>query len=649
MSDRATRDGNSGSTYEEPELSLEQDDTLVGESLSDGYAMALVSSTYELQRQFRWRSHDPRWSTSDALYSGWQPMKFWDGTRIERSHLGYPIVFDQVESALPIILNALFGDDDWFQVTPSGQTSLEQARQVQERLRYLLDTPNDQTGTNARVQASMSVKQVLLYGNGFASLDYDSSTGNPTFNWLDTRDLYIDPGCTTPYVDDCKSTIRRFFLTVDQLEAMRGSPGVKLPPFEQLKLWADERPFDSSDITKQQQEIFRQVIYRPGFDDLTLFLANKQLEVLCYTDEDRIIWQLQRRWIMYNELNPYHFINQVGAPCYPVTGRLYAMGFGDVLELNQKYAQAIVNGRLDELQLSLNPPRIKRRAADQTPTSKQLRPGLEWTAENPKEDMVFFPPQNVTQNGWQELAHCEATAEKRTGVTQLLQQGQPMRANASRTATGIQAQAAGPTSRLQQIVSHVEDYMIVPALYKLVAMDRYHATQTKLRGLTPSGSYSDVPVSALTQPVRFKMEASSRMLNQSRLREIIPFMSQYLMNGPFLAQLAKAGQTVDFGEFFNMLQDATGTRGAYRLVRQMTPQEQQQASQPPPEAIMKQQQAADANKTRMDIMQIKAAVQQQQISEGTATKLLEILHDMEQAQVINSQPQPAAPPTLPGV
>jgi hypothetical protein len=309
------------------------------------------------------------------------------------------------------------------------------------------------------------------------------------------------------------------------------------------------------------------------------------------------------------------------------------MGIADALEGNQKYAQAILNGHMDELSLSLNPPRARNRQATMTQGSSVMRPGQIWEVNN-KDDITFFPPTGATKDGWQEIQYLEASSEKRTGVTNMITQGMPLRSNASRTATGIQAQTAGPTTRLQAIVEHIEDYLIVPMLYKMVTMDSYRSRATgnaSLRGMSATGQFTSVSAQSMRAPVKFRIKASSRMLTQQKLQFIAPFLSQYLMNGSFLGQLSKSGQTIDFNEFFNLIQDATGTRSAYKLVRPLTDQEKQAQQTPPPQEVMRQQTAKMGLDSREKIAQIKADAQKEAAAvaatkgdEELALKLLEL-------------------------
>ncbi len=607
-------------------------DIFSAEKMNNSVALGLVNSQYERYHIWRYRNHDRRWNTDDALYWGWVPQRRWEGTQVARASLGVPLAFEQAEAAAPIIMNALFGDVEWFEVDPLGETTTAEARQQKERLMYLLENPQNKFGSTARNEIRLAVKQLLVYGNGVVNVEHDGTSGDPVVEWTDLRDLYIDPGLSTPLLDDSKmGVVHRDFMSLDELEALRGSPGIRLPDPVSLRLLSNQRPSDTADITKQNQEAYRNVIYRPGYDDSTDYGPGRQWEVPRYVSASRIIWVLQRRWVMYNQLNPYNFITYCAAPCYITAGRFYGMGIADALEGNQKYIQAILNGHLDELSLQLNPPRARSRQAAMTQGSLVIRPGQVWELNNPKEDMIFYPPSGATKDGWQEIQFMESASEKRTGVTSMITNGMPLRSNASRTATGIQAQTSGPTTRLQAIVEQIEDYMIVPMLYKMIAIDAAQAQSddSSLRGMTANGKYTSLNPASMKRPVKFRIKASSRMLTQQKLQFIAPFLSQYLMNGAFMAQLAKSGQTIDFSEFFNLIQDATGTRSSYKLIRPLNEQEQRSMLSPAPSEAMQQQTQRENNENRIKIAQIKAQSEKDNAAadaaQGDEAQALELL------------------------
>src|SRR6185369_470600 len=110
------------------------------DDLNEKYALSLVKETFDLYEVYRSNFSDQRWNVADGLFTGWVPGKFWEGTTIPRASLGYPIVFSQIEAALPAISQEIFTpQDDWFQVEAEPGTKIEEAREVQEHMSYVLE------------------------------------------------------------------------------------------------------------------------------------------------------------------------------------------------------------------------------------------------------------------------------------------------------------------------------------------------------------------------------------------------------------------------------------------------------------------------------------------------------------------------------
>ena len=169
------------------------------------------------------------------------------------------------------------------------------------------------------------------------------------------------------------------------------------------------------------------------------------------------------------------------------------------------------------------------------------------------------------------------------------------------------AQVSGASSRIYYIIKNIEDYLIVPMLYKLYKLIQFHTdNQTLLPALGPNDEKIQVGGEAFQKPMMFSMVASSRMMSREKLLQILPVINQYFMNGAFLGQLHQAGKTVDFDEFQQIIQDATGTARQYKLIRALTPQEQQALNQPPPQAQMQMQQKQMDLQSRAQLQAMKS-------------------------------------------
>lgn len=590
---------------------------LNGATIDDDHVYSLVMQEFSNYENYRITNYDPKWSGYDALYFGRMQQKMWEGTKTPRASLPKPISYDQVETALPAIVGAVFGPStDWFQVQAEAGTSPLEAQAVGGRLKYLLDHCKTPVGTPARAEIKMAIRQALMYGNGFLHVKFDPELVRSTIEWVDTKDIFIDPGCPSPNVDESRALIRRYRLTVDELDAMR-HVGMNIPDIDQLRSMGTSWQWSSADQTKQITQNLRGVNYTPGASDYSSDPNARYIEVLVYYTTKRIVWVLNRKWVCYNGSNPYSFIPFVAFPCIPIPGSFYGMGLPERLQPFQRYGEALQNGRLDELSLNLHPPRAISSAMGQTPTTQAWRPGATYVIPmggDPKNAAALQYSGNVTAGISEELNNIEIQAEKTTGINTVMQ-GIPRPGNANRTAGGMAAQTAGGQLRLSEIVQNIEDYGICPMLDKLLLMEKFHQpewAQLAIRvGQGDKAQTMMAPSQILQAPLQFHMTASTKMLTREKLLQELPMITQNMLSGPMLGGLQAIGKTIDWDQYFKLVQDALGIGESYVLVRDMNDQEKQAQNQPPPQVVAKQQADQQANQTRLQMGQMKSQTELQ--------------------------------------
>ncbi len=581
------------------------------------YALELVKNTFSQYEVYRTNNHDPRWNLNDMLYAGFVPPRVWPGTDIPRSALGYSLVFEQIEASKPYIAQALFGNPEWFSVEADVGTDPEAARAQTAHLAYAFDRTAEKRGTTPTGELLLSLTDCLLYGNGPLLLEYDVELGLPGFRRVDPRDLYVDPQTQGPMLDAARSVIYRTHMTMEDIKAFKSDPRMKIP--EDPELWSMAQGFMSAnaDMTKQQSEAARGVSYSPQQASFAASLpTHNQIEVLIYYSKSKIVWVLNRRWVMFNSLNPYGFIPLCAVPCFPWPGRFHAMGLADVTEGYQRYIEALLNARIDNVHMALIPPRTVPQGFLVTPQQQKWGPGAQYGVSDPSA-FNLLQVSDATSNIYQELGFIQSAADRKTGVGSMAS-GIPSPSNANRTAGGVNAQLQGATMRLYGIVKNFEDYVIIPMVQKAIKMVRVHARLgDSMVGMVRSEQnpddkkYVQVAAQAFLANTRVRVTASSKMLTRERISQQFPFIAQTLLQGPMLNALAGSGYTVDFKQFTRMLMDATGIDRYYNLVRPFTDEEkqaqqQQQEQQATAGSQQDMQKAQLEAQTRIQMGQLKA-------------------------------------------
>lgn len=632
----------------------EQRPTAPADVWSDDYARKIASADFQRAEQYRTQNHDWRFRNAEEIYLAWVGQKYWEGTRQPRSSLGVFVALEQIESLLPKVLSAIFGDPDWAEVTPRPGTSPDEARAVWDLLSYQADE------VQAREVIRRALKSAYIYGNGIVELGWKNESierRRYSVNWLpimkkvrtlfhgviqiptdkkrvikeekymdvvdmpyirhvSTVDYYIDPNCPSPCPQEARFDAVRRYMTIEEVEAYDGQPGFKIPPKSRLVELARNKPSAFADLTKSSGETVRGNVWNAQ-EDYTADPAQKRIEVVSYTTKNRNVWLMNREEVMFNKANPYGFINHFNFWYVDMLDRFYALGVTDVVEGDQRLIQSLRNARVDEVALSIHAPTIKRRGMQVPLSSMRRRPGLVTEAENPETDIVREQVQNITQNAYIEEQYAQNYVQKATGITDLAVLGTPSSGgnSANRTATGINQQAMASASRLQYLVENVESTAIEPMLTAWHTLNQRFLNPDKIiEVLGDEGKFIQIdPLKVKNANVKFSMRASARMQSRNAILQVMPLIFQTFLNPEFLQLLATQQQmTVDVKEIGQMIVDAIGHKPRFSLFRKLSPQELQGMNQP-----------SQDNQIKMQMQEQRLESQNEMAQEAHSAKMME--------------------------
>ena len=591
--------------------------------LSEAHTLNLVVKTFNAYETERDATHPQRWANLEQLYYGRVKQRYWPGTKTPRAALGIPVVFEQEESLLPALEGAIFQQFPyWFGVEGiEGFSSPQEAQQVGARLAYWFETPRDSSGRTTSDVLCQSLQQGVHLGNYAAQVGWADGF---FCDYVDIRDLYVDPKLKSPYMDDSSSIIHRVRMTIKELKA---NTSLDLPPDPVLNFLAKNRELSQGDMARALAEAYRGASNNP--DALDPDPAKQDIDVLIYWTNGRVCWVLGKSVLAFNEENEYGFKPFIGGPLIPSMASWYGAAVGDFVEGEQRLQQGLINTRLDELALNSDPPRYRKRGAFAHPSAMHYRPGLVDQLDKPKDDIVVQYPQGMTQNNYVEAQLSEARASKRMGISDIGMSGAMARPAATRTAAGVALQNSGAANRLYMPIKRVERYLIAPLLHKAAALIAKYDTEAGQLGLfiDDRGKRQVNPVSpgSLQKRVRFRLSAASKALSQAKQQAALPTILQTYLAGPFVQALSAIGRTPDTEQIDRFVMEATGTLGAFTFTREMSQQEQQAKTQPSAEAMMKAQLAQQSNQTRVQVAQAKNQSDTEIQAEKSAIAVLEMI------------------------
>lgn len=584
------------------------------QSLSDAQASKIVLHDYENASNYRYQNHDWRWVIADTLFTGWKPTRYWEGTKIPMSSLAVMVAFEQIESFTPPVMEAVFADNEWFDVDPMRGTTPEAARIVRDMILAQLHDSYPQW------QLLQAVTSSAMYGNGIlmSGWEYsvnkllqfiptykpitktvvhpitgqrmqmptgeykreikqtlmDEEINRPIIRYVPLRHCFVDPNAPSPFIREHRFFIHESYMFVDELDGLRKNPGFEgMPDKYTLLQMAHQKSSTQADQTMAEMEASRRSSWSPVIDQST-DPAAARLKVIHYTTKDRVIWQLNTNYPCYNRPNPIGEIPYYGAPYAKLLDRFYAMGIADVIESEQRVQEGLINGRLNELSLALHPTTVRNRGSSTPIYQLRVRPGAIADSSDPKNDVVRQYPMNATQ-----LAHLEAQAsdiraQRRTGISGPAMAAVGTMSNPmSRTAAGANLQGAASQSRERGFVRLIEMLMIEPMLTDVMEWNRRFLNPDQMIEAL-DGQQID-PIQIFGAKVKFAMRASSRMQSKQAILGMAGPIMQSMMNPLLMEQLQAEGKTLNIEGMMQMLMDASGAGKKFTFTRDMTQKELQ--------------------------------------------------------------------------
>ena len=616
--------------------------TKIGVDWTDANALRIVRSDFAYAEAYRTHAHDWRYRNASELYLAWAGQRYWEGTRVPRSSLGIYVAFEQVESMLPKIVRAICDPDtyEFFADSPDIATLwreliINQLKEsnYREQIRLCAKSSlvygngilewgmEDYEDENIEIQETQSVKRFTTMYHPIAGmvnmpqeLDFNykrkitrETKRRPYVRYRSIIDSYADPNCESAQVQEGGYFIVRRYMRAEEIKALRGKKDFNIPDDGTLATYAASKTTANQDVTKLSNELFRYNLWNPA-QDYSGDPAQKRIEVIEYTRPQRKVWVLNREHVAYNQKNKYGKINFYSMHYADVLDRWHALAITDVAEGEQRLQQGIINGRVDELALSLHRPMIKRRGVTLPPYQLKVRPGVVIEVENPEGDIKQLETENITQQAFIEVEASERRVQRITGMSDLAALGSPTSGgnSANRTAAGINTQVGATQDRASYYIQNAETLVIEPLLNSFIWLNkRFGDMKQASAWIRIHPDYKGAKVTDIMN-ARVSAECWGAVRAQARggFLQLLPQLSQTLFN-PELLQLYSQQQkkTISAQTFEQMVWDALGYRPRNPLFVDMTPQQIQAQQQPPAEAKMKmamQQQQLTADKDKHD-------------------------------------------------
>lgn len=640
------------------------------------------AESYAMQRTFQ-----IEYDEAAILYTAPQKLQVWPGTDLPRSSVSVPLVSTHVNAIVPQLMGALFSGEPPFDFEPRSGTKADTARAAADLVSWEI------TAADVKSQFDQGIRAMCLFGSGvwrwgwqsftekvttyrfknppltipapggdmhvltedsdeLEAVETEKTTNRPTFEYIDTRHILVDPACAHGDIRSAKFVIHRQYLTANDLDKLRDFAGYNIPDRDTLRsifLPPKEQTY-SSPLETLPLPLQREFAPTPRWEATSADPLEQPIEVLERWDHQQVITILNRKVVIRNERHDFGTIPFLSCNFADIPGSFYGLGIARLIGPEQRVQGGIINARIDELALNLMGTYVRRRGTSVPSENIVLRPGGVIEEDDP-DAFKPLPRTPAVPEAFAEVEASEARAERSSGASELVVQGSlPThgRSSITRTATGASTLAQAAGARLEYLVDKIAHQVLEPMLKAFWSMSRRYLKPTEVQRILSvefQQAYTESPLDFFNLDGDFTVLAASKMSAKRALAQALPLLFGYLLSGPLPEQLSMQGEKVNVGEAVNLLFDATGYQGRQSLIVPMTPQDEQTraAASPMTAKIAAQQHATQASQQ----------AQAQRIAQLGANKLKAIqakAHADIQVAAANKQmeqqPEPGAPGAL---
>lgn len=558
-----------------------------GEKLADETALKIVLQDVNVAEIFfQSKTLSADFNMADDLFRAFVAPRNWPNSNIARSNIPMPVVMEAIESLLPQAHMSFFSDSTPFELDPKGKTSAEAARGMASVGAWSV------AETGFEEECRKMLKSSLLYGQcigkwgwkqetrrtkkykrgqdgGISSSPETNDIACPTFEYVDVRQVLVDPFHQNPDIRDAAYVIQQKFIDAEELDSLRDSGYKNVPTRAELAEILAERAESTKDSIKSMKiQSWRE--YQPAQPDeqRSANPLKQPLEILEYWTDDRVITVLQRCLILRNEENEFETKPYLSCPFIDVLNSFWGLGVAKLLEGEQKFQTGVLNAGVDALSLKLCPFFIRKKGMGTTSQNIIVGPGR---AVN-EEELTPVPMENVFEAALEAINSSEVRASRRVGSNY----GPEMPTQAMRTAEGVQAFTSGVQVRLQYFIEQFADMVFVPAIEAFLQLAKDNLTETQIKDIIHEESgkpFQGDVLDAYNGKYSVQVLTSTKLTARRAMAQMIPMMAQMVGAAPVQQSLAAQAKKFDFTEFIDKIFDVTGFPST-DLIVDATPQEQ---------------------------------------------------------------------------
>lgn len=406
--------------------------------------LEMVLEDFKASWDYAQNNYHDMWEKSWKLYNNKRTDQTYNGI----SDIFIPMTFSTIES----MVASLAGSRPRFEFMPTNPNQQDDVRVLNAMMDFYWDADQWQS------KVDKWLRSMLMYGTGVVYIWWDID--RPRLETVPLRDFIIDP--TAPSPDKARFMGRRFLTTKKNLESFEyvdpetGKMKKLYKNLDRIKSYESSSQGEQTD--KEEKEVFLG-------STLGKDAKKKQVEVIEYWTEDRVIAVANRGTVIRDDENPYleakrlkgeddtrGIIPFIVQRNYQDESLVYGKGEIEPAIGLQESLNDLANQRRDAVTYQLNPMfTLDPRYSDHLETVESL-PGAIYPFEAGALQKIEMG--GLSADSYNEEALLKQDIRETTAADQTFK---GVDTDGSKTATEISAQLAQANQRLAQKVSQIEN------------------------------------------------------------------------------------------------------------------------------------------------------------------------------------------------
>jgi hypothetical protein len=436
-------------------------------------------------------------------------------------------------------------------------------------------------------------------------LDYESKDiHRPWLKWRDLRYLICAPTWKEGDIRQCPWVIDTDYVTFDDLDDLRGTPGYDIPSREELEILFFppyvEQP-QGGDITEtrpiQMRAWLAHAQGREVNDSADPFA--KKLRLIERWDKNKVIVSLQNSrgyLLIRNEPHDFGAVPYLSSTWRPIPSCGYGQGLGQLIGPDQQIEKGVLCAYLDILAFIARPAYARSKPLNAINQDIKIDLGAIISVEGPaKEAFALIEQPKIDQSLVYAIEAAKSSAANTSGASEIVGQANTVgggRATGMRSGSGAQLVGQAQAGRLDGPMERFIRQVFIPWLYIMDEMNAKRLPARTLRDILEEDSAHDYSglshIAYRNARVQYQVLAGSHLGPRRQMAQFMPFLQQLVNTPPIMQSLSDSGQVFDAPVFVKTWAQLAGWPYVNPFFRPMTDEEKQRRDANSQAAIQQQ-------------------------------------------------------------